>query len=177
MNWLDIILLLLMAGGVVSGFKNGLIGEIASLAALVFGIWGAVKFSGWTGQQLTDLGIQSQYMHIIAFVVTFIVIVILIQVLAKFLNKTLESLALGFVNRLAGIVVGILKSVLILSVLLLVLDSVDDQNKLMNEEIKENSLLYEPMVNLVPSLLPFLPLEELEGISRSNTGDEFSLLP
>ncbi len=75
-----------------------------------------------------SLGINSQHMHVIAFIVTLVVIVILIQVLAKFLNKALESLSLGFVNRLAGIVVGVLKSVLILSVLLLLLDTLDDEN-------------------------------------------------
>ena len=31
MNWLDLILGILLIGGVVSGFKNGIIGEIASL--------------------------------------------------------------------------------------------------------------------------------------------------
>ncbi len=175
MNWLDIVILVLLSGGVISGFKNGLIGEVASLAALILGIWGAIKFSWWTGEFLMSLGINSQHMHVIAFIVTLVVIVILIQVLAKFLNKALESLSLGFVNRLAGIVVGVLKSVLILSVLLLLLDTLDDENKLMEAKTKEDSMFYEPMAGLIPSILPFLNIDQLTDFSRDEESDGIRL--
>ncbi len=162
MNWLDIILGLLLLSGIVSGYKNGIIGEVATLAALILGIWGAVKFSWWTADMLLDLGVKSDYMHIISFIVTFILIVVAIQLLAKFLSKLLETMALGFVNRLAGMVVGIIKAALIVSVILVVINALDEENKIIKETIQEESLFYDPLSNLVPSLLPFIHLEDLQ---------------
>ena len=162
MNWLDTVLALLLLVGIISGFKNGIIGEVATLAALILGIWGAVKFSWWTSEILIDWGVKSDYMHIISFIVTFVIIVVVIQVMAKFLNKLLDSLALGFVNRLAGMAVGIIKSALIVSVILVVIDSLDEKDLIIKEPVKEASIFYEPVANLVPSLLPFLHLEDLQ---------------
>lgn len=162
MNWLDIVLGLVLLGGIVSGYKNGIIGEVASLAALILGIWGAVKFSWWTANIITSLGINSDYMHIISFIVTFIVIVILIHLLAQFLNKLLESLALGFVNRIAGMAVGIIKAALIVSVILVVIDALDENSRVIKESAKQESLFYEPIANIVPTILPFLHLEDLQ---------------
>lgn len=162
MNWLDIVLALLLLGGIVSGFKNGIIGEVASLAALILGIWGSVKFSWWTAELLIDWGVKSDYIHIISFIVTFVIIVVVIQIMAKFLNKLLDTLALGFVNRLAGMAVGIIKAALIISVILVVIDSLDEKGMIIKEPVREESVFYEPLANLVPALLPFLHLENLQ---------------
>lgn len=162
MNWLDIVIALMLLGGVISGFKNGIIGEVASLAALVLGIWGAVKFSWWTAGMLSDFGIHSEYMHLISFIVTFVAIVVIIHILAQFLSKLVESLALGFLNRLAGMVFGIAKAALIISVILVVIETLDENGKVIKEPVREESLFFEPMANLVPTLLPFIHLEDLQ---------------
>lgn len=162
MNWLDLIILIPMLAGLFSGYKNGLIGEVASLAALILGIWGSIKFSDWTANLLNTWGIESQYMNIISFVVTFIIIVVVIQLVAKMLSQLVKSLALGWIDRLAGIAIGVFKAALITSVLLFVLDVIDERKSFIPEEAKEESLLFQPMANLIPNLLPFLNLEDVE---------------
>jgi len=162
MNWLDLLILIPLIAGIFSGFKNGLIGEIASLAALILGIWGAIKFSDWTANLLSTWGVESQYMHIISFVVTFIIIVVVIQLVAKMLSQLVKSLALGWVDRLAGIAIGIFKAALITSVILFVLDVIDERKSFIPEDVKEESMLFQPMSNLVPNLLPFLNFEDFE---------------
>ena len=127
MNWLDLLILIPVIAGLFSGYKNGLIGEVASLAALVFGIWGAIKFSDWTANLLMTWGIETQYMHIISFVVTMIIIVVVIQLIARMLSQLVKSLALGWIDRLAGIAVGVIKAALITSVILFILDIVDER--------------------------------------------------
>ena len=42
----------------VTGFINGFVRELASLAALILGIWGAIKFSTFTAAQLDGLFVQ-----------------------------------------------------------------------------------------------------------------------
>jgi len=162
MNWLDLIILIPLVAGLFTGFKNGLIGEVASLAALIFGIWGAIKFSDWTANLLATWGIESQYMHIISFVITFILIVIVIQIISKMLSELVKALALGWINRIAGVALGVLKAALITSVLLFVIDIVDQRKSFIPEDVKEESLFYEPMSDLVPNLLPFLNIEDFE---------------
>src|SRR5210317_265870 len=125
MNWLDLLILIPLVAGLFSGYRNGLIGEVASLAALIFGIWGSIKFSDWTANLLNTWGIESQYMNIISFIVTFIIIVVVIQIIARSLSQLLKSLALGWVDKIAGIGVGVIKAALITSVILFVLDIVD----------------------------------------------------
>jgi membrane protein required for colicin V production len=162
MNWLDLIILIPLVGGLFSGYKNGLIGEVASLAALIFGIWGAVKFSGWTANLLDTWGVESQYMHIISFVITFIIIVVVIQIIAKMLRELVNALALGWIDRIAGIGLGMIKAILITSVLLFVIDYIDQRKNFVPKDAKQESLLFRPMADLIPNLLPFLNIENIE---------------
>lgn len=171
MNWLDLIILILLIGGLISGYKNGLIGELASLAALVFGIWGSIKFSGWTANLLATWGIESQYMNIISFVVTFIIIVVVIQLVAKMLSQLLKSLALGWLNRITGIGVGLIKTALFISIILFVIDIIDDRKNFIPSDVKENSLLYQPMANFIPYILPFFNLEDFRKELDDRPGD------
>jgi uncharacterized membrane protein required for colicin V production len=52
MNWIDLVILALLAFGLIQGFIDGLIIEIAELAALVLGIGVAIRFSWWTAEKL-----------------------------------------------------------------------------------------------------------------------------
>jgi len=161
MNWLDILILIPLVGGIFSGYKNGLIGEVASLAGLILGIWGAIKFSDYTAGIIGSLGLESAHMPLISFIITFLIITIVMQMLAALISKLLDSLLLGWVNRLFGMVAGVIKGVLFVGVVLFVLDALDNKRTLIPPAVKENSLLYEDMASLVPTLLPFLHLDEL----------------
>ena len=159
MNYIDIILGLLLVFSAIGGFKKGLIAELASLAALILGIWGAIEFSDITAEFLIEnLNIQTKHLNIISFVVTFVVIVILVHVVGNVVNKLVDTVMLGFVNRLAGLVFGILKSVLILSVLLVVFDKIDDDIEILSSRAKAESRLYEPIRSFAPSIFPFLDI-------------------
>ncbi len=161
MNWLDIVILVILAGGLASGFKNGFVGELASIAGLVLGIWGAIKFSWWTADMLESLGLKFSLMPVISFIVTFLIITIIMQVIAGVISKLLEAISLNWINKIAGILAGIFKAAIFVSVILLVLDAVSDRHPVIPEATRSKSVLYEPVSEIVPTLLPFLKLEEL----------------
>ncbi|MBP8960541.1 MAG: CvpA family protein, partial [Bacteroidales bacterium] len=72
MNYIDIIILIIMVIAVIYGFINGFIREVASLAALILGIWAAIKFSDWTALKLYEwFDMTGRYVGIIAFIITF----------------------------------------------------------------------------------------------------------
>jgi membrane protein required for colicin V production len=161
MNWLDIVILLILAGGLASGFKNGFVGELASLAGLVLGIWGAVKFSWWTADMLEGFGLTFSLMPVISFIVTFLIITIVMQIIGGIISSFLKAISLNWINRIAGIVAGVFKAAIFVSVILLVIDAMSQRHPLISKATRSNSKLYEPVSEIVPTLLPFLKLEEL----------------
>ncbi|MUH37783.1 CvpA family protein, partial [Zobellia amurskyensis] len=87
MSFLDIILGLLLLYGLWKGLKNGLFVELASLVALIAGIYGAIHFSYYAGDYLSqNMEWNERYINIAAFVITFIVIVFAVQLAGRFLT-------------------------------------------------------------------------------------------
>ena len=157
MNYIDIVLAILLVLAAISGFKKGFIAEVASLAALILGIWGAIEFSYITSEFLIDnFKLQTEYLNLISFAVTFVVIVILVHIVGGTVNKLVNAVMLGFVNKLAGLVFGVLKSALILSILLVVFDKIDEDVHILSEKTKNNSRMYEPVRSFAPSIFPFI---------------------
>lgn len=164
MNYIDLVLGIILIIAAIQGFRKGFVVEIASLAALVLGIWGAIKFSDWTaGFIVRTFNYHSTHLTTIAFIITFIAIVILIHVLGQVLDNAVRAVAFGFLNRLAGIVFGILKAAVILSILLLLFDSVDENVHILPSKQKAESKFYTPMKQLVPTLFPFIELWDTSG--------------
>ncbi len=121
-----------MAWFAYKGFTKGLIIELASLAALVLGIYAALYFSDITADFLvTYLKVGKKYLSLIAFVLTFILVVIGVVTLGgRILEKFIDILLLGFLNKLAGAVFGVLKGMLILSLLLMLMNYIGAGNLL-----------------------------------------------
>lgn len=159
MNYIDLVLGIILIIAAIQGFRKGLIVELASFAALILGIWGAIKFSDWTAGFITrTTGFKSDHLSTIAFLLTFIAIVILIHILGKVLDNTVKAVALGFLNRLAGIIFGVLKTAVILSIFLLLFDGIDENVHILPEKQKADSKMYSPMKQIVPTLFPFIEL-------------------
>lgn len=155
MNYFDIITGILLILAIIKGFKNGLIIELASLAALVLGLFGAIKFSSITETFLIE-HINSSHIGIIAFIVTFIAIVIGVHLIAKMVDKLISAIALGVINRILGALFSLLKYAFIISVILAILGSFEKTYSLIPEEQKDKSHLYEPLRSIAPFVFPYL---------------------
>lgn len=160
MNWLDIVLAIPLLWFMYKGFRNGLIIELASLAALILGIFIALHFSFYAKDFLIDnFDIADNYLNIIAFAITFIIVAVLVYLVGKIIHKLINIVALGFLNRLAGGIFGLLKAALVLSVILYFLNGFD--SSLIKSEVKENSFLYEPVESIVPMIIPRIDLDNI----------------
>jgi membrane protein required for colicin V production len=157
MNYIDAIIIVILILAMVRGFINGLVKEVASLAALILGIWGAIKFSNFTAARLYDyFDMTGKYVGIISFIVTFLVIVIIIHFIGLLVDKLMEAVALGFLNRLLGILFGLFKSVLIMSVVFVVLNAIDSHRHFLPREKIEQSMLYNPISDIAPAIFPII---------------------
>ncbi|MRT94438.1 CvpA family protein [Ancylomarina sp. 16SWW S1-10-2] len=156
MNILDIFIGLPLIYALYKGFTKGFIYEAATLAALILGVYGAIHFSDFTAEVIQDtFKYESQYMEYISFIVTFIVIVIGINLIGRIIDKLVEAVALGFVNRLFGLAFGLLKGVILLSIIIHLLNYVNDKLNFISQEKKAESLLYEPMSTVSDTLFDF----------------------
>jgi membrane protein required for colicin V production len=157
MNWIDLVIVVILILSMFSGFINGLIREAASLAALILGIWGAIKFSGFTAAKLYDyFDMNGHYVGIIAFLVTFGIIVVIIHFVGVIADKLADAASLGFVNRLLGIVFGLFKTVLIMSVFFVILNAIDARRPFLPREKLERSIFYNPISDIAPSIFPII---------------------
>ncbi len=146
MAFLDIILGLLLIWGLWKGLKNGLFVEIASIIALIAGIFGAIHFSYIAGDHLSqNMDWDERYINLAAFIITFIAIVLLVHLAGKFLTKIADFAMLGILNKLAGGLFGALKVAVILGALLIFFDGMNRSMSLITQETKEESILYGPV--------------------------------
>lgn len=155
MSVLDIILAALLLFGLIRGLMKGLFVEVASLVALVAGVYGAIHFSDFAATLLQDkTNWDEKTINITAFAVTFVIIVLVIALAGKALTKLADFAALGILNKLLGGVFGALKIGLILSVILIVFDSMNSTIPFASEDELEESVLYKPVKSLAPMLFP-----------------------
>ncbi len=168
MSFLDIILGLLLVWGLWKGLKNGLIIELASIVALIVGIYGAIHFSYYAGDHLSqNIDWEERYINLTAFVITFIFIVIIVNILAKLLTKIASFAMLGWLNRLAGGIFGAVKVAVILGALLVFFDRVNSSAGLVKDENMEQSVLYEPIKQIGALVFDHVlkdPVIEMESI-------------
>lgn len=146
MGILDIVLGLLLIYGLYKGLKNGLFVEIASIIALVAGLYGAIHFSYIAGDYLSkNMEWNERYINIASFIITFIIIVLIVQLAGKFLTKIADFAMLGLLNKLAGAIFGALKVAVILGALLVFFERANSSVNLIKSETLEESALYEPI--------------------------------
>ncbi len=148
-NFVDIVLGLLLLYGLFKGVKNGLVVEIASILALVAGLYGAIHFSYIVGNYLAShFDWNDRVMSLISFIITFFIIVTLVILAARLLTKVAEIAMLGLLNKIAGGLFGLLKVAIILGALIIFLESVNKNLSIINDDVKRESVLYEPIRNL-----------------------------
>ncbi|MEO6348602.1 MAG: CvpA family protein [Aquaticitalea sp.] len=168
MSVLDIVLAAFILFGLVRGLMKGFFVEIASIIALVVGIYGAIHFSNYAASFIDK---NSQWdektVYIAAFAITFIIIVLVISLAGKALTKIADFAALGIVNKLLGGIFGALKIALILSVILIVFDNMNRAIPLTDEKTIEDSVLYNPVKSLMPMIFPVI-LEKKRTLERKD---------
>lgn len=146
MSILDIVLGLFLAWGLYKGIKNGLFVEIAAIAALIAGIYGAIHFSYIVSDYLSEnMEWNERYIKIAAFLITFIIILFLVHLAGRLLTKIADIALLGGLNKIAGGIFGIVKFAVILGALLIFFERATDKFNLIGEETRENSIFYEPL--------------------------------
>src|SRR5689334_15249236 len=102
---IDILFGIVLALALLKGFKQGLIVGIFSLLAIIIGLAAALKLSAFVASRIGNtVKVSEQWLPFISFVVVFIVVVLLVRLGARIIEKSVQLVMLGWVNRLAGMI-------------------------------------------------------------------------
>ena len=102
-NPIDLILGLLLGYGFIQGFRKGFLVEVASLAALLLGLWGAFLFADWVQSLMSSyFTINPILSNAMAYFIVFVGIVVAISWVAKVITKVINLVSLGLFNRFLG---------------------------------------------------------------------------
>ena len=157
MNYIVIMFCIPLVWGLYKGFTNGLIIEAASFVAFGFGVWGAIHFSDFISQFFLDrVHWKSPYLPVVSFATTFLGIIILVYFIAKLIQHMVNGMALGAINKLLGAIFGAMKFAMVMSVIIFIIDAMEESYQVISFETKEKSLLYKPIGNMAPTLIPSL---------------------
>jgi membrane protein required for colicin V production len=162
LNGLDIIIIVCIVAGVIKGLFDGLIKQAIALAGLAL----AILFSGTCAQWLQFLlsGLKmmpEQLLYAICYVTAFVVILALMAIVGRLLHNVWEMTPFGCLNRLAGGLVGFVIMVIALSLLFNLMVVFSKQIPIIKEEIRKESVWFEKIKSIVPTLYPYLKLSPI----------------
>jgi membrane protein required for colicin V production len=113
MNWLDIVLLIILAGSVASSLRKGLtrevIGLISVIVALLVGLW----FYGIAGWYLLPYVSSRAIANFAGFLLVFVTVLLFGAAVGALVGRMLKFTGLSFVDHLMGAGFGLLRGIVI----------------------------------------------------------------
>jgi membrane protein required for colicin V production len=106
------------------------------------------------------LSVNEDYLNLIAFILTFITVVAFVFLFARLLEGAMKAVSLSLLNKLAGMAFGMLKTALILSSLIYILNRIDNRQNLLSPETRQKSLLFQPIEKIAPVVYPLMQPEK-----------------
>ncbi|MBR5052492.1 MAG: CvpA family protein [Bacteroidaceae bacterium] len=142
MNILDILLLILLGVGFINGLFSGAIKQVISLVAFMLGFIIACLYYQKLAEVLAGFLSMPALCKVIAFVLLWVIVPIVVNLVGSLVSSLMNHLpVIGFLNRLLGGVVCMVKYALVLGAFIWFFSSI----KLLKEETMQNSKLCRPL--------------------------------
>lgn len=155
MTTIDIIIVSAFALGAIVGFMKGFLKQLASILGLIVGLLAAKALYASLAVKLCPTVTDSMTVaQGLAFVLIWIAVPLLFSLVASLLTRAMEAVSLGWINHWLGSGLGALKLLLLTSLLIGVIEFIDEDNKLIDKTKKEESVLYYPMKEFAGIFLP-----------------------
>ena len=153
MNWLDIVIVVIVAVAIFLGLRIGIIKAVLSLAGLIAGIILAGRYYVPLSEQLPFIP-QASIAKIAAFAIILIGVMVIASILATLLKWTASVMMLGWVNHLGGAIFGLTIGALLCGALLAIWAKF-----LGITGVIEESILATILLDRFPVVLALLPSE------------------
>ena len=103
---------------------------------------------------------------VVAYAITAILGPMAVHLIAYMLSKLLALIKLGIINKLIGAVFGAFKWLLVLSLVLNFIAMANNFAPIVENKAVKDSVLYKPIENVIPNVVPFLDWEQFKTFTR-----------
>ncbi len=121
MNPFDIVVVVIVGFCLIRGLFRGLIKELASVVAVLAGFYAAYTYYPRIAELLTRWMANGAYRNILSFLLIFCMVFLVISIFGVIIKYLLKIAFLGWVDRFCGMGIGLVKGLLIVSILLVML--------------------------------------------------------
>jgi len=116
---IDVLFLLLMVLAVFRGLRHGLILSVMSALAWIVGLAAALKLSAAIALLLKNsIHVSTRWLPVLAFLLVFLGVVLMIRWGARLIEEGLDLTMMGWLNKLAGVLLYAVIYTIVFSVLL-----------------------------------------------------------
>jgi membrane protein required for colicin V production len=119
MNWLDVVMVIVVAWFTFAAFRAGIIREVVTVAAFVVGVLAAGFYYDDLAENVLLFIDNDTAANVTAFIVLFGAVALAGQLAAILLKQTAGLLRLGWLDHLAGAAFGLLKGLILVEVFLI----------------------------------------------------------
>lgn len=168
MTILDIVLLLCLIPGIVSGYTKGFVNQLVDLVAILAGAIVALRFSNLVSQWLANyVTWDKNVLYIASFVILVVGVTFLLNLIGGLITKALQTVKLGWLNRICGVLLGVIKTVVLLAIPVMIFQSLNSQFNLVEPEKLQASRAYEFLKDFANTVFPYFK-SIITGITQTN---------
>jgi membrane protein required for colicin V production len=153
MNPFDIFIIIVVCYSLIRGLFRGLVKEASSIIGVLGGFYAAYSYYPMVAKLLSGLIINPSYLNILSFLIIFCSVLIVISILGVVIKYLLNVAFLGWVDRACGLGFGLIKGLLIVTVLFIILTTFLPRGApLIKKSVLAPHVIWisEKMVNVVP---------------------------
>ncbi len=119
MNATDVIIGVILISGIISGIARGFVRGLFGLAGLVLGVMIAAGNYEHAARTVLAFMPDERLRTILAFIAILLIVLVLFSLLGRLLSKAVHLAELGWMDRLAGAVLGLLTASILSGMLLM----------------------------------------------------------
>lgn len=158
-SYLDIFFAIPLLWGIVRGLMSGFIRSLSVFVGLILGIYLAHVYASDLSPTISEwFTISAKQCLSLSYVIIFIVVMLFVAIAARILDKFVHLILLGWLNKLLGALLGFFKWAIILSFFVMLIEYANSKFEFLSQEKKSESLLYEPIKEIVPTIMPYVEL-------------------
>ncbi|MBW2433488.1 MAG: CvpA family protein [Deltaproteobacteria bacterium] len=121
MNPFDIFIIIVLSYSIIRGLFRGLVKEVSSVIGVLGGFYAAYSYYPMAAKLLSGIVKDQSYLNILSFLIIFCGILIVISILGVVIKYLLNVAFLGWIDRICGVGFGLIKGVLIVTVMFIIL--------------------------------------------------------
>ena len=119
MNWLDWILLVVIAGSIIASFRTGFSRELIGLISMIVALFCSLWFYGSAGAFLLPYVSSKEIAHLCGFLIVFLGVLIAGAIIGVLFSRLVKAAGLGLFDRILGAGFGAVRGLLFAVALIL----------------------------------------------------------